>query len=52
LSSRLNEKGKWELTPYGEGAEIELTSVDFKFSIDLLYEDINLISEVAKSTEE
>jgi len=49
---RLNEKGKWELTPYGEGDEIELTSVDFKFSIDLLYEDINLVSEVAKSTEE
>jgi Uma2 family endonuclease len=39
---RLNEKGKWELTSYAEGDEIELTSIDYKFSIELLYEDITL----------
>jgi Uma2 family endonuclease len=39
---RLNEKGKWELTSYAEGDEIELTSIDYKFSIELLYEDIML----------
>lgn len=42
---RLNQNNKWELTPYSQGDEIELTSVDLKFSIDLLYEDINLGSE-------
>jgi Uma2 family endonuclease len=39
---RLNEKGKWELTSYAEGDEIELTSIDYTFSIELLYEDITL----------
>ncbi|MCU0551244.1 MAG: Uma2 family endonuclease [Leptolyngbya sp. Prado105] len=42
---RLNERGKWELTSYTEGNEIELISIDLKFSIDLLYEDINLSPE-------
>lgn len=37
---RLNERGKWELTPYAQGDEIELISVDFKFPIELLYEDV------------
>ena len=41
---RLNEKGKWELTPYVEGDEIQLSSIDLAFSIERLYEDINLIS--------
>jgi Uma2 family endonuclease len=39
---RLNERGKWELTPYVEGDEIHLTSVDLKFSIEQLYEDVTL----------
>ncbi|MGC9527703.1 MAG: Uma2 family endonuclease [Limnospira sp.] len=37
---RLNESGIWELYNYGEGDEIQLTSVDFSFPIDLLYEDV------------
>lgn len=39
---RLNERGKWELTPYVEGEEIHLTSVDLKFPIEQLYEDVTL----------
>lgn len=39
---RLNQNNKWELTPYSQGDEIQLVSVDLDFSIDLLYEDINL----------
>lgn len=46
---RLNEKGKWELTPYVEGDEIELTSLDLKFSIELLYEDVNLAPETPEN---
>ncbi|MBE9012257.1 Uma2 family endonuclease [Pseudanabaenaceae cyanobacterium LEGE 13415] len=42
---RLNQNNKWELTPYSKGDEIQLVSVDLKFSIDLLYEDINLGSD-------
>ncbi len=41
---RLNEKGKWELTPYTQGDEIYLTSIDLQFQIEQLYEDINLIN--------
>lgn len=45
---QLNEKGKWELTPYSpEEAtenstelEVELTSIDFRCPISLLYEDV------------
>lgn len=45
---RLNERGKWELTPYSidevtsDGADIEvhLTSVDFYCPISQLYEDV------------
>jgi Uma2 family endonuclease len=45
---RLNEKGKWELTPYspeeatenGTELEVQLTSVDFRCPISLLYEDV------------
>lgn len=39
---RLNQNNKWELTPCTKGDEIHLTSVDLKFPIDLLYEDITL----------
>ncbi len=45
---RINEKGKWELTAYsleqpnnnGTEIEVHLTSVDFRFPISLLYEDV------------
>lgn len=45
---RINEKGKWELTAYAleqptdntTEIEIHLTSVDFRFPISLLYEDV------------
>jgi Uma2 family endonuclease len=45
---RLNDRGKWELTPYSideatsEGADLEvhLSSVDFRCPISLLYEDV------------
>jgi len=37
---RLNDKGLWELQTYNQGDEIDLTSVDFKFPIELLYEDV------------
>jgi Uma2 family endonuclease len=50
----LNERGKWELTSYSldemntEAAEIEidLTSVDFRFPISLLYEDVEFIDNI------
>lgn len=48
---RLNEKGKWELTPYTQGDEIHFTSIDMRFSIKQLYEDITL-TEVYASSEE
>ncbi|PSB24820.1 Uma2 family endonuclease [Stenomitos frigidus] len=37
---RLNEAGKWELTPYLDGDDVELTSIDFQCPIALLYEDV------------
>lgn len=45
---RLNEKGKWELTSYsieettedGTELEVQLTSVDLRCPISLLYEDV------------
>jgi len=44
---RINEKGKWELTAYSLDSntndtelEVELTSVDFRCPISLLYEDV------------
>ena len=48
---RLNQNNKWELTAYTEGDEIHLTSVDLQFSIELLYEDINLVPEAIEKTE-
>lgn len=45
---RLNENNKWELTPYAEGEEVHLVSVDLKFSIDVLYEEINLNPETVE----
>jgi Uma2 family endonuclease len=37
---RLNEKGIWELHPYEDGDEVNLTSVNFHFPISLVYEDV------------
>ncbi|NEP40699.1 MAG: Uma2 family endonuclease, partial [Okeania sp. SIO2H7] len=37
-----NENGVWELYNYGEGDEINLTSVDFSFPMEMLYEDVVL----------
>jgi len=39
---RLNDRGFWELHPYEEGDEVHLTSVDFRFPISLVYEDVQL----------
>jgi Uma2 family endonuclease len=41
---RLNERGKWEPTPYTAGDTIQLSSIDFECPIDLLYEDVELPS--------
>lgn len=35
-------KGIWELHPYEEGAQVHLTSVDFRFPISIVYEDVQL----------
>ncbi|HLO84211.1 MAG TPA: Uma2 family endonuclease [Nostocaceae cyanobacterium] len=40
---RLNDRGLWELHPYIEGEEVHLTSVDFRFPISLIYEDVQLV---------
>lgn len=37
---RLNENGIWELYTYTEGEELELKSVNFRGSIELIYEDV------------
>ncbi|CBN53991.1 MULTISPECIES: Uma2 family endonuclease [Kamptonema] len=50
---RLNDQNKWELTHYqidettSEGTEPEvcLTSIDFRFPISLLYEDVEIPAE-------
>ncbi|MEB3341265.1 Uma2 family endonuclease [Okeania sp.] len=39
---RLNKNGFWELCNYGEGDEVNLTSVDLSFPIEMLYEDVFL----------
>ena len=39
---RPNENGVWEIYNYGEGDEVTLTSVDFSFPIEMLYEDVVL----------
>jgi len=38
---RLNEKGLWELSTYTEKDELELTSIGFNLTLDLVYENIN-----------
>ena len=37
---RLNERGKWELTPYSEGDLVQLASIDFECAIASIYEDV------------
>ena len=37
---RLNERGKWELTPYGEGDLVQLASIGFECAIANIYEDV------------
>ena len=41
---RLNERGIWELHPYEAGNEVHLTSVDFRFPMSLVYEDVEFSS--------
>lgn len=43
---RLNTGGKWELTHYLAGEEVELTSVTFHCPIALLYEDVQIQQEL------
>lgn len=40
---RLNERGNWELSPYTAGQIIQLTTIDFTFPIELLYEEVELL---------
>lgn len=37
---RLNERGKRELTPYGEGVLVQFASIDFECAIATIYEDV------------
>ncbi|NET26399.1 Uma2 family endonuclease [Okeania sp. SIO1I7] len=37
---RLNQNGIWELDNYGEKDEVNLTSVELSFPIEILYEDV------------
>jgi Uma2 family endonuclease len=39
---RLNDRQKWELTPYSPGDTLELVSLDFACPIELLYEAVDL----------
>lgn len=41
---RLNDRGLWELHPYEAGNEVHLTSVDFRFPMSLVYEDVEFSS--------
>lgn len=42
---RLNERNKWELTPYAAGETVQLVSLDFECPIELLYEDVKLLPQ-------
>jgi len=37
-----NDRGKWELTPYAQGDDIYLSSVDLRFPMEQLYDDVDL----------
>ena len=40
---RRNEQGRWELFPYGRGDKVDFASVDIRFDIADIYEDVDLI---------
>ncbi|MDJ0617174.1 MAG: Uma2 family endonuclease [Calothrix sp. MO_192.B10] len=40
---RRNEKGRWELFPYVRGDKVDFASVDVRFDIADIYEDVDLI---------
>ena len=40
---RLNERGKWELTPYGEDDLVQFASIDFECAIAAIYEDVEFL---------
>lgn len=40
---RLNDRGKWELTPYGEGDWVQFASIDFECAIASIYEDVDFL---------
>lgn len=42
---RLNDRGFWELHPFAEGEEVHFTSVDFRFPLSLVYENVVLVGE-------
>jgi Uma2 family endonuclease len=42
---RLNERQKWELTPYSAGEVVQLVSIEFECPIEVLYEDVELVTE-------
>ncbi len=37
---RLNDRRKWELTPYGEADLVQFASIDFECAIAAIYEDV------------
>jgi Uma2 family endonuclease len=39
---RRSNEGEWAFVPYGEGAEVELISLDLTVSMDAIYEDVIL----------
>jgi Uma2 family endonuclease len=41
---RLNERQKWELTPYTASEIIQFSSIEFECPIELLYEDVELVA--------
>lgn len=40
---RLNERGKWELTSYGEGDLVQFASINFECAIAAIYEDVEFL---------
>ncbi|MBD2137346.1 Uma2 family endonuclease [Anabaena sp. FACHB-1237] len=42
---RLNDQGIWELHPFIEGDEVYLKSVDFRFPLSLVYENVMLLED-------
>ncbi len=42
---RINEQGFWELHTFSESDELQLNSVEFNYSVNLIYENVILIDE-------